>query len=42
MKTNKDKLKQIRTGLRLNTKAPKVEIPKSVYQRKNKHKEIYA
>ena len=42
MKTNKDKLKEIRVGIRLNTKAPKVEIPKSVYSRKQKHKEIYA
>jgi len=37
MKT-KERLKQIRQGIRLNTKAPKIETPKSVYSRKFKHK----
>ncbi len=34
-------LKQIRCGLRLDTKAPKVETPKTVYNRKAKHKKKY-
>lgn len=38
MKTKKEMLKQLRVGVRLNTKAPKVEIPKNVYSRKQKHK----
>mgnify|MGYP001547770006 CR=1 FL=1 len=31
-------LKKIKKGLRLKTKAPKVETPKTVYNRKAKHK----
>jgi len=34
-------LESIRVGIRLNTPAHKVEIPKNVYNRKNKHKEKY-
>ena len=34
----KEILKNLRVGIRLNTKAPKVEIPKNVYRRKQKHK----
>lgn len=36
--SNKKLLKQIRTGIRLKTKAPKVETPKSVYSRNIKHR----
>lgn len=39
---SKDKLKQIKSGMRLDIKkAPKVEIPKSVYSRKMKYKKNY-
>ena len=34
MKTKKEVLKQLRVGIRLNTKAPKIEVPKTVYNRK--------
>jgi len=37
-KTKKDLIKSIRIGVRLNTKAPKKETPKTVYNRKDKHK----
>jgi len=35
----KEILKNLRAGIRLITKAPKVETPKNVYNRKVKHKE---
>ncbi|MCL2154951.1 MAG: hypothetical protein FWH53_04720 [Leptospirales bacterium] len=35
----KKKLKDLRVGVRLNIKKPpKIEIPKNVYNRKDKHK----
>lgn len=34
----KDLLHQIRTGVRLATPPPKREVPKNVYNRKDKHK----
>ncbi len=34
----KEQLKRVRSGLRLKTKAPRVETPKNVYSRKTKHK----
>lgn len=36
-KKNKDLLKRVRGGLRLKTKAPRCETPKTVYSRKRKH-----
>lgn len=39
MKSNKDKLKSLKTGLRLITKPPKREVPKNKYNRKPKHKD---
>lgn len=39
MKKQKEILKNLRIGIRLNTKAPKIEIPKNVYNRKLKHKD---
>ena len=39
MKKDKQKSKRVRKGIRLAiTKAPKVEVPASVYTRKRKHK----
>ncbi len=41
MKNNskeKELLRQIHSGMRLKTKAPKRETPKTVYTRKEKHK----
>ena len=35
---NKELLKELRSGMRLKTKAPKRETPKTVYNRKRKHK----
>jgi hypothetical protein len=35
---NQEILKHIRKGMRLKGKPPKVETPKSVYNRKNKHR----
>jgi len=35
---NQEILKHIRKGMRLKGKPPKVETPKSVYSRKNKHR----
>ncbi len=37
-KEQRDLLKNIRKGIRLKTKAPRVETPASVYSRKDKHK----
>jgi hypothetical protein len=37
----KDLLKELRRGVRLNTPAPKRETPKNVYSRKDKHKRRY-
>ena len=37
-KRTKELVKLIRSGVRLDTKAPRVEKPKSVYCRKAKHK----
>jgi|GEM_PF-1908990 len=34
----KELLRQIHSGMRLKTKAPKRETPKTVYNRKQKHK----
>lgn len=39
MNSNKDKLKLLKTGLRLISKPPKREIPKTRYNRKPKHKD---
>jgi len=36
--SDKKLLKSIRSGIRLKTKAPKRETPKTVYNRKDKHK----
>jgi hypothetical protein len=41
-KTKKELLKLIRTGIRLNTKAPKTETPKTVYSRKAKFKRRFS
>lgn len=35
----KDKAKNIRTGVRLNTPAPKIIQPNNVYKRRKKHQE---
>ncbi len=37
-KKEKELLRQIHSGMRLVTKAPKRETPKTVYNRKQKHK----
>jgi len=37
-RNNKEVLRHIRKGMRLKGKPPKVETPKSVYTRKEKHK----
>ena len=37
-KRTKELVKLIRTGVRLDTKAPKAETPKTVYSRKAKHR----
>ncbi len=36
--TRNEQLKRVRSGIRLKTKPPRVETPKSVYTRKTKHK----
>lgn len=36
--TKKDLLKTVRSGVRLHSKPPAIEKPKSVYNRKQKHK----
>jgi hypothetical protein len=33
----KQLLKSIKSGIRLKTKSPKIEIPKNIYTRKQKH-----
>ena len=38
----KELLKLIRTGVRLDTKPPKTETPKTVYSRKAKHKRRFS
>ena len=38
----KELVKLIRTGVRLDTKPPKTETPKTVYSRKAKHKKRFS
>lgn len=41
-KRTKELVKLIRTGVRLDTKAPKTETPKTVYSRKAKHRRRFS